>query len=80
MKLIGEMHEIDLMFLPIGDNFTMGVDDAVKAVELAKPKVAVPMHYDTWDIIHAEPDEFKKKVEATGVKVEILKPNEAIEL
>ncbi len=80
MKLIGEMNKIDLMFLPIGDNFTMGVDDAVKAVEFVKPKVAVPMHYDTWDIIHAEPLEFKKKAEALGVHVEILKPNQSIEI
>jgi len=80
MKLIGEMHDIDLVFVPIGDNFTMGVDDAVKAVEFVKPKVAVPMHYDTWDIIHADPEDFKKKVEATGVKVQILKPNDTIEM
>lgn len=80
MKLIGEMNKIDLMFLPIGDNFTMGVDDAVKAVEFVKPGVAVPMHYDTWDIIHVEPQEFKKKAEAQGVKVEILKPNQSIEI
>ncbi len=80
MKLIGEMHPVDLMFLPIGDNFTMGVDDAVKAVEFVKPKVVVPMHYDTWEIIHAEPEEFKKKLDGSGVRVEILKPNQSIEL
>lgn len=80
MKLIGEMNHIDLMFLPIGDNFTMGVDDAVRAVEFVKPKIAVPIHYQTWDIIEAEPEQFKKKLTDSGVKVVILKPNEAIEL
>lgn len=80
MKLIGEMNKIDLMFLPIGDNFTMGVDDAVKAVEFVKPKIAVPMHYDTWDIIHVEPQEFKKKLDGSSTRVEILKPNQSIEL
>lgn len=80
MKLIGEMNDIDLMFLPIGDNFTMGVDDAVKAVEFVKPKIAMPMHYNTWDIIAAEPKEFAQKLDGSGVKVEILKPNESIEL
>lgn len=80
LKLIGEMNKIDLMFLPIGDNFTMGVDDAVKAVEFVKPKIAVPIHYDTWDIIHVEPLEFKKKLEGSGVRVEILKPNQSIEI
>lgn len=80
MKLIGEMNDIDLMFLPIGDNFTMGVDDAVKAVEFAKPKIAVPIHYKTWEIIDAEPADFAARLDGTGVKVEILKPNDSIEL
>jgi L-ascorbate metabolism protein UlaG (beta-lactamase superfamily) len=80
MKLIGEMHKIDLMFLPIGDNFTMGVDDAVKAVEFVKPKTVVPIHYKTWDIIDAEPNEFKKKLDGKGVKVVILKPGESVEV
>lgn len=80
MKLIGDMNDIDLMFLPIGDNFTMGVDDAVTAVEFVSPKAAVPMHYKTWDIIDTEPGEFAKKLEGSGVKVAILKPNQMIEL
>ena len=68
MKLIGELNEIDAALLPIGDNFTMGIDDAVKAAEFLKPKVAIPMHYNTWDIISADPEEFVKKVEALGIK------------
>jgi len=80
MKLIGEINKIDLMFLPIGDNFTMGIDDAVRAVEFVKPKVVVPIHYDTWPVIAADPGEFKKKLDGQGVKVEILKPNQSIEL
>ncbi len=66
MKLIGEMTPIDYMLLPIGDNFTMGITDAVKAVELANPKVAIPMHYNTFPVIKADPYEFAKKVEAGG--------------
>lgn len=80
MKLIGEMNKIDLMFLPIGDNFTMGIDDAVKAVEFANPKTVVPMHYKTWDIINAEPEEFKQKLSKRSVKVVILKPGETIDI
>jgi L-ascorbate metabolism protein UlaG (beta-lactamase superfamily) len=72
MQLIGEMNVIDLAFLPIGDNFTMGVEDAVKAVEFLKPKVVIPFHYDTWDLIAADPKDFQKKVK--GAKVEIIKP------
>lgn len=58
MKLIGEMHAIDLALLPIGDNFTMGVPDAIKAVELLRPKHVVPMHYNTFDMIKADPKTF----------------------
>jgi len=68
MKLIGEMNKIDIMLAPIGDNFTMGIDDAVKAVELANPEIAIPMHYNTFPVIPADPNEFKKKVELIGKK------------
>ncbi len=77
MKLIGEMNKIDLAFLPIGDNFTMGIDDAVKAVEFIKPKKVVPIHYDTFPIIEKKPEEFADKV--TDGEVVILKPGESIE-
>jgi L-ascorbate metabolism protein UlaG (beta-lactamase superfamily) len=76
MKLIGEMNDIDLALLPIGDNFTMGIDDAVKAVEFLNPKKVVPMHYDTFDVIKADPKEFASKV--TGAEVVILAPGEGI--
>jgi L-ascorbate metabolism protein UlaG (beta-lactamase superfamily) len=80
MKLIGEINKIDLMFLPIGDNFTMGIDDAVRAVDFVKPKVVIPIHYNTWDIIKADPEDFKKKLEGTGVRAEILEPGQTLEL
>ena len=80
MKLIGEMNKIDLAFLPIGDNYTMGIDDAVKAAEFIDADTVVPMHYNTFDVIQAEPEEFKKKIEAIGKKCSILKPGEAIEI
>lgn len=78
MKLIGEMNDIDLAFLPIGDNFTMGIEDAVKATEFLKPKKVVPFHYDTWDIIHCDPCEFRDKVK--GPEVVLLKPGESLSL
>lgn len=80
MKLIGEMVPIDYMLLPIGDNFTMGIDDAVKAAELVHPKVAIPMHYNTFPVIKADPNEFKKKVEDKGIKSRVLEFGEEIEL
>lgn len=80
MKLIGEMTKLDYMLLPIGDNFTMGIDDAIKAVELANPNIAIPMHYNTFPIINADPFEFKKKVEAIGKKCIVMNFGEEIEL
>lgn len=80
MKLIGEMNKIDYAILPIGGNFTMGIDDAVKAVEFLKPATAVPMHYNTFSVIKADPFEFKKKTEAAGYKARVLEYGEEIEL
>jgi len=79
MKLIGEMNKIDLAFLPIGDNFTMGIDDAVKAVEFLNPKKVVPMHYKTWPVIDADPDEFAMKLLNSPAKAIIIKPGESVE-
>jgi L-ascorbate metabolism protein UlaG (beta-lactamase superfamily) len=80
MKLIGELDRIDVAFLPIGDNFTMGIDDAVKAVEFLKAKLAVPIHYNTWPIIAVDPEEFVRKAEAGGATAKALKPGQSIEV
>lgn len=80
MKLIGEMNKIDYMILPIGDNYTMDIKDAVKAVEFVNPKIAIPMHYNTFPVIEADPNEFKKEVEHLGKNCKILQFGESIEL
>lgn len=72
MKLIGEMDKIDIYMAPIGDNFTMGIDDAVKSVEFVNPELSIPMHYNTFPVIPANPEEFKKKVEAIGKKAMVF--------
>ena len=77
MKLIGQMNQIDLAFLPIGDNFTMGIDDAVKAVEFLNPKKVVPVHYNTFPLIEQDPGEFAEKVKTA--EVVIMKPGDSIE-
>ncbi len=78
MKLIGDMNKIDLAFLPIGDNFTMGVEDAAKAAEFLHPSKIVPIHYDTFDMIQADPRKFASMVK--GSDVVILKPGESLKL
>jgi L-ascorbate metabolism protein UlaG (beta-lactamase superfamily) len=61
MQLIGA-EGLEIAMLPIGDNFTMGIDDAAKAVDFLKPKRVIPMHYNTFDLVKADPQEFKSKV------------------
>jgi len=78
MKLIGERHPIDLAFLPIGDNFTMGIEDAAYAVELLKPKAVVPIHFNTFPPIKQDPLEFKNLVK--DAVVHILNAGEGVEL
>ena len=73
MKLIAEMNgPFDAAILPIGDNFTMGIDDAVKAAEFIGAKVTIPMHYNTFPVIEADPSEFTNKVKAKGLAAEVV--------
>lgn len=69
---------IDVAFLPIGDNYTMGPDDAYKAVEMIKPKHVIPIHYNTWELIAQDPNKWAERVAKLGVKVHVLKPGESI--
>jgi len=80
MKLIGEMNPVDYMLLPIGDNFTMGINDAVKAVELTNPKTAIPMHYNTFPVIASDPQKFKQLVEAKSKKCIVMQFGDEIVL
>jgi len=79
MKLIGEMNKIDVALLPIGDNFTMGIDDAVKATEFLQPGLVIPCHFKTFDVIEVDPQEFVSKVNQKGFKSRVLKVGESIE-
>jgi L-ascorbate metabolism protein UlaG (beta-lactamase superfamily) len=80
MRLIGE-EGIDLAVLPIGDNFTMGPDDAVRAVKLIQPKKVIPIHYDTWPIIAQDAKAWAEKVKAeTNAEAIVLQPGEEIVL
>lgn len=81
MKIIGERQKLDLALLPIGGFFTMDAEDAAVAVEYLKPRFVIPMHYNTWPQISADPEAFKRKVESkTATKCVVLRPNEEFEL
>ena len=80
MKLIGE-EGIDLAVLPIGDNFTMGPDDALRAVKMIQPKHVIPAHYNTWPLIAQDPDAWGARVEKeTDTKAHVLQPGESFSL
>lgn len=80
MKLIGELNPIDVMMCPIGDNFTMDVSDAAKAVEFVNPKLAIPMHYNTFPLIEADPHAFAQLVATLGIPTKIMEVGETIEI
>lgn len=79
MKLIGEMNQIHIAALPIGDNFTMGIDDAVKATEFLQPDMVIPIHYKTWDVIDVDPNEFVNKAQSKGFKAKVIGVGESLE-
>lgn len=79
MALVGR-HGVDLALLPIGDNFTMGPDDALEAVKLVRPKVVVPIHYNTFPVIRQDPQAWKARVEAeTSARCVVLEPGETLD-
>jgi L-ascorbate metabolism protein UlaG (beta-lactamase superfamily) len=76
MRLIGE-EGIDLALLPIGDNYTMGPDDALRAVKLLQPRKVIPIHYNTWDLIKQDADAWARRVrQETSAEPVVLKPGD----
>ena len=71
---------VDAALLPIGDVYTMGPADALRAVELIRPKTVVPMHYDTFPAIAQDAEAFARSVENTGVSCAVLRPGQMLEL
>ena len=78
MKLIGEYREIDFAFLPIGDNFTMGVDNAMIATEFINCNDIIGMHYDTFDFIKIDKNEAIRKFKIHGKNLELLEIGQTI--
>ncbi|MGQ9850095.1 MAG: metal-dependent hydrolase [Aggregatilineaceae bacterium] len=80
MQLIGD-EGIDLAMLPIGDYFTMGIDGSLKAIKLLRPKVVLPMHYNTFDLIQADVARWAQRVQAeTEARPVVLQPGESFTL
>ncbi|MFW6135799.1 MAG: metal-dependent hydrolase [Chloroflexota bacterium] len=80
MRLIGE-EGVDLAVLPIGDNFTMGPDDALRAVQLIEPRTVIPVHYDTFEVIQQDPHAWAERVRGeTSTEAVVLSPGERYEV
>lgn len=80
MSLIGE-GGLDVALLPIGDNFTMGPEDAAIAAKFLRARTVIPEHYNTWPVIQQDPEAFKRRVESTtDSRVAIIKPGETFEI
>ena len=80
MEMIGRMTPIDVALLPIGDNFTMGIEEAVEAIRLLRPKKVVPIHYNTWEVIRADTRAFAAQARAAGTEPVVLAPGDVLEV
>jgi L-ascorbate metabolism protein UlaG (beta-lactamase superfamily) len=79
MKLIGQKRKIDVACLPIGDNFTMGIEDAAKAAGFLDAATCVPMHYNTFEVIKADPLAFAYRIEKEGRKCKVMAQGTKVE-
>ncbi|WP_424769216.1 metal-dependent hydrolase [Paenibacillus sp. sgz302251] len=80
MKMIGDRHPIDIAFIPIGDHFTMGPEDALQAAEWYNAKLVVPVHYDTFPPIRQDSEHFVELLSEKGIKGQVMKPGEKLTL
>lgn len=78
MKLIGEYRHIHFAFLPIGDNYTMGIDNAIICTEFINCKDVIGMHYDTFEAIKIDHEEAQKKFAHAGKKLTLIKIGDTI--
>ncbi len=79
MALLPQFFDIDVLFVPCGDRFTMGAASAAKAVEMLKPKIAVPIHFGTFPIIDPTPDRFVELAKGEA-EIKVLKPGESFQI
>lgn len=71
--------QVDVALLPIGDNFTMGPEDAARAVEFVEPEVVVPIHYGTWPMIEQDPERFRDLV-GERAQLRVMSPGDEFPL
>lgn len=79
MKVTGEVYKPDIALLPIGSTYTMDVEQAVTAADWLNAKHVIPMHYNTFEPIKADPQSFKNQIEALGKTCTIMAPSERLD-
>lgn len=80
MKLVGEGSQLSFAIMPIGDNFTMGYEDAIKAAEFVKCNRVIAMHYDTFDLIKVDKVKVQQAFENAGKKITFIKIGDTLEI
>lgn len=80
MKLIGDYRQVDFSFLPIGDNFTMSVDNAIIATDFLKCNRVIGMHYNTFDLIKIDTQEAIEKFNRAGKELILISIGDSIEI
>lgn len=81
MKLIGQKDPLDYAILPVGDHYTMGLEDAALAAQWLNAKNVIPVHYDTWPVIKQDVKKYKELTERmTRATVHILAPGKSLAL
>jgi L-ascorbate metabolism protein UlaG (beta-lactamase superfamily) len=78
MKLYGEIYHPELAFLPVGDHFTMGPEEAAYAGRMLGVKEIIPMHYGTFPLLTGHPEELEKKLTGSGILVRILERGQPV--
>lgn len=78
MKMIGELYDIDLAFIPIGDTYTMGPDEAILAAQWLRAGFVVPIHYNTFPAIKQDGEHFVSRLEEVGIHGRALQPGESM--
>ncbi|WP_042162913.1 metal-dependent hydrolase [Paenibacillus gorillae] len=78
MKMIGDRHDIDVAFIPIGDHFTMGPEDALQAAEWYGAKLVIPVHYDSFPVIRQDAQHYVSQLETKGLAGKVLQPGESL--
>ncbi len=80
MKLIGDRHQIDIAFLPIGDHYTMGPDDAIQAAGWYGAKLVIPVHYNSFPVIEQDAHSFVLQLESRGQRGKVLAPGDKLKI